>query len=54
VSRACTAASAAPDSTAAAIVLAINAALANGRAASWITMMSLCASLARNALATES
>ena len=36
VSRACTAASAAPDSAAAAIVRAIRSALANGRAASWI------------------
>ena len=54
VSRDCIAATAAPDSAAAAIVRAMRSALANGRAASWMTMTSVAGPAARKALATES
>ncbi len=54
VSRDATAATAAPASAAAAIVRVMRSLVTNGRAASWITMMSLDASTELNALATES
>ena len=54
VSRAGTAAIAAPDSAAASIVRSISSGVTNGRAASWTSTMSACGPTASNACATES